>query len=237
MSMLKALLLTRDQQVVGVVRGVLESASAELDPFGSTREARAILAQRKFDAIFIDCDDVQDGSALIQEVRRGKSNSKSIIFAIVNKVTSVQAAFEIGANFVLEKPVSAERAARSLRASQGLILRERRRFYRHDVQGTAYLTFAQMREAAFPLTNVSEGGIGLATRRIPEMNGPVQMRFTLPGTSHRFEARGEFILGHDAGIVGIRFLTIPPASKSELDRWLSQRLPSVAPSMVPAGAR
>ncbi|HVH89162.1 MAG TPA: response regulator, partial [Terriglobales bacterium] len=124
--MLKALLLTRDQEVLRVIRRVLEAGTIELETVTSTDAARQTIERRKFDAILIDCDDVQSGCDIIRELRKGKSNAKSIVFAITNRVTSVKDAFAYGANFVLDKPVSADRAARSLRAAHGLILRERR---------------------------------------------------------------------------------------------------------------
>lgn len=124
--MLKALLLTRDQEVVRVVRGVLEAVTAELETATCTSQGRQTISQQKFDAILVDVDDVQDGCRVIRELRAGSSNNKSIVFAITNHITSVMDAFEIGANFVLQKPISPERAMRSLRAAHGLISRDRR---------------------------------------------------------------------------------------------------------------
>jgi CheY-like chemotaxis protein len=124
--MLKALLLTRDQEVVRVLRGVLEAVTAELETATCTSQGRQTIAQHKFDAILVDVDDVQDGCCVVRELREGRSNRKAIVFAITNHITSAKDAFEIGANFVLEKPISPERAMRSLRAAHGLISRDRR---------------------------------------------------------------------------------------------------------------
>src|SRR5260370_24516284 len=71
------------------------------------------------------------GPAILRELRQGRSNKSCIAFAIVHGRTTVQQAFEMGANFVLDKPISLERATRSVRAAQGLIMRERRRYQRH----------------------------------------------------------------------------------------------------------
>lgn len=233
--MLKALLLTRDQEVLRVIRRVLETVSIDMETVTSTDAARETIARRKFDSILIDCDDVQSGCEVIRELRKGKSNSKSIVFAITNRVTSTKDAFSLGSNFVLEKPISVDRAARSLRAAHGLILRERRRYHRHQVKGTVHLTYGSVRDVPIPLSNISEGGLALGTNRTAEMKGVVQMRFDLPGLAKSLEAKGEFVWTSDTGRVGVRFTSIAPATRAELDAWLSRQLEMIAPGLATAG--
>jgi|SRR5215472_3664230 len=234
--MLKALLLTRDQEVLRVLRRVLETVAIDMETVSSTDAARQTISSRRFDAILVDCDDIQSGCDVIKELRRGKSNSKSIVFAITNRTTTVKSAFELGANFVLDKPVSPDRAARSLRAAHGLILRERRRYHRHAVNATVHVSYGTVRDLPVPLTNISEGGVALGTRRTNEMAGPVQLRLQLPGLNRVIEAKGEFVWTNDAGRVGVRFTTIAPLVKSELDTWLARQLEIAAPNLVSAGS-
>ena len=233
--MLKALLLTRDEEILRVIRRVLDTVAIDLETVTSTDAARQTLGRRKFDAVLVDCDDVQSGCDVVRELRRGRSNAKSIVFAITNKITTVKEAFDFGANFALEKPVSVDRATRSLRAAHGLIMRERRRYHRHPVKATAYLSYGALRDVPLPLSDVSEGGIGLAASRTPEMQGAVQMRLELPGCKRSLEAKGEFVWANDAGRFGVRFTTIAPAAKTELDAWLNRHLEIVAPGLVNAG--
>ena len=219
--MLKALLLTRDQEVLRVIRRMLEMVAIDLENVTRIRLG--------FGA------DVQSGCEVVREMRRGKSNAKSIVFAITNRVTSVKEAFSFGANFVLEKPISADRAARSLRAAHGLIMRERRRYHRHALQTTVRLTYGSQRDVPMPLSNISEGGLALATKHTPDMQGPVAMRFELPGSSRSLDAKGEFVWISDTGKVGVRFTTLPAATKAELDSWLRRQLEFVAPGLIGAG--
>ena len=233
--MLKALLLTRDQEVLRVIRRVLETVSIDLETVTSTDAARQTVDRRKFDAILIDCDDVQSGCDLIRELRRGKSNAKSIVFAITNRVTTVKDAFAIGANFVLDKPVSPDRAARSLRAAHGLILRERRRYHRHPLQTTAHVSYGNLRDVPIPLSNISEGGVALSTTRTADMTGSVSLRFELPGCNRSLEAKGEFVWTSEAGRVGVRFTIVPPITKSELDTWIARQLDASTPALMTVG--
>jgi len=232
--MLKALLLTRDQEVLRVVRRVLETVTIDMETVTSTDAARQAIGRRKFDAVLVDCDDVQSGCDVIRELRGGKSNAKAIVFAITNRITTIHDAFTIGANFILEKPISVDRAARSLRAAHGLILRERRRYHRHQLQATAYVTYGSLRDVPVPLSNISEGGMALSASRTADMKGPIHLRFQLPGSSRSLEAKGEFIGNGNSRHVGIRFTSIPPATKSELDAWLSRQLEVFAPGLINA---
>src|SRR5437762_2018978 len=117
--MLKALLLSRDQEVVRVMRRALETVSIGAEVVTASEQAGESINRQKFDAVLIDVDDVHEGPTVIPKLRSGKSNQRSIVFAITNGITTVKTAFDMGANFVLGKPVSFERATRSLRAAHG----------------------------------------------------------------------------------------------------------------------
>lgn len=232
--MLKALLLTRDQEVLRVIRRVLETVSIDMETVTSTDAAREIIARRKFDTVLIDCDDVQSGCDMIRELRKGKSNSKSIVFAITNRVTSTKNAFDIGANFVLEKPVSIDRTTRSLRAAHGLILRERRRYHRHRISATAHLSYGNRRGVRVPIKDISEGGLALGTDPTEDMKGSVEIRLELPGLNRIVEVRGEFVWTSDKGHVGVRFTSLANQAKSELESWLARQLEFTLPGLVGA---
>ncbi len=230
-QILQALLLTRDQEALKVLRRVLETVSIDLQTVTSTDQSRQVISRKKFDTILMDCDDVQDGTSIIREIRRGKSNSKAIIFAITNRTTSVRQAFDLGANFVLDKPISPDRASRGLRAAHGLIVRERLRYHRHEVASTVNITYGPVRDARLPLSNVSEGGLALHAKHTPHMQGPVFMRFDLPGCIRSIEATGEFVWSTHAGRVGIRFTNISADAKTALELWLYRQLQSVLPGL------
>src|SRR5881394_3070680 len=215
--MLQALLLSRDQDVVRTMRRAFETVSVGVSVVTASDQALESVGKQKFDAVLVDIDDVHDGANVIPRLRAGKSNQRSIVFAITNGITSVKAAFEMGSNFVLDKPVSFERAARSLRAAHGLILRERRRYFRVPVSLSAEVSFGSVRDVPVPLTNISEGGVALGTNRTSDMTGPVQLRMQLPGLNRILEAKGEFVWTNNTGRVGIRFTTIAPLAKSDLE--------------------
>jgi DNA-binding response OmpR family regulator len=220
---LQALLLSRDPEVHRTLRRVLEAANIETEPFHRPEQARAALARNKYDALLVDCDDTEGGPAVLQELRQGRSNKSCIAFAIVHGKTSVQKAFEMGANFVLDKPISIDRATRSVRAAQGLIMRERRRYHRHLLNATGAILVDSGAELPVSITNISHGGISIECARQLDQGGAARLKFLLPGTKRVLEVKGEVMWSNSEGQAGIRFQVLSTEAKRHLDAWLERR--------------
>lgn len=220
---LQALVLSRDPEVQRSIRRVLESANIDMELSQNIEQTRMALGRRKYDAFLVDCEDAQGAAAMLKELRQGKSNRNCIAFALVNARTSIQQAFEMGANFVLDKPISVDRATRSIRAAQGLILRERRRYHRHLVKATGAITVDSGSEVPVNITNISQGGISIECTRRLDQGGAARLRFQLPGAKHTLEVKGEVMWSTPDGKSGIRFQVISVDMKKELDTWLERR--------------
>src|SRR5215475_15582320 len=188
---LQALLLSRDPEVHRTIRRVLDTANIDLDLSNNTEQARHILLRRKYDALLVDCDDMPNGPMILRELRQGKSNKSCIAFAIVNGKTSIQQAFEMGANFALDKPISLERATRSVRAAQGLIMRERRRYHRHLVSASGVIIVDGNTELSVTILTLSEGGVSIECARQLEKGGAARLRILLPGSQNYLDLKGE----------------------------------------------
>ncbi len=220
---LQSLLLSRDPEVHRTLRRVLDAANIELELCNSPEEARTALTRHKYDALLVDCDDIQEGPAILKELRQGKSNKSCIAFALVNGKTTVQQAFEIGANFVLDKPISVDRATRSVRAARGLIMRERRRYHRHLLRATGAILVDSGSELPVSITNISHGGISIECARQLDQGGAARLKFLLPGTKKALEIKGEVMWSTPEGNAGIRFQVLSMDVKEELDSWLERR--------------
>src|SRR6516164_5102323 len=230
---LQALLLSRDPEVHRTIRRVLDTANIDLEVCNHPDHAREALGRRKFDALLVDCDDTDKGPEVLQELRQGKSNKSCIAFALVHGKTSVQQAFQIGANFVLDKPISVERAQRSVRAAQGLIMRERRRYHRHLLRASGAILVDAGAELPLNITNISHGGISIECSRKLDEGGAARLRLQLPGTKRDLDIKGEVMWSNPEGQAGIRFQVIPAEVKKELDSWLERRaLPLGGGAMV-----
>src|ERR1035438_9600421 len=75
---LESLLVTRDQQVIGVLRPAMEKLSIDVEVCRGARSGNEILQSEKFDAVIVDCDDLEGGLDLLQGLRKSISNKNSV---------------------------------------------------------------------------------------------------------------------------------------------------------------
>lgn len=224
---LEALLLSRDDQVLKTMRRVLDEANIDVQVCSDAEAALQTLNRHKFDTFLVDCDDIPSAPMVLQQLRKGKSNKSCIAFALVSGRTTVREAFEMGANFVLDKPVSVERAMRSVKAAQGLIMRERRRYHRHLVKASGVILVDGATDLPVSIITISEGGVSIECARQLDAGGAARLRILLPGSKTYLDLKGEVIWSDTEGRAGIRFQVLPVETKRELDSWLEKRAFSV----------
>lgn len=224
---LQSLLLCRDPGTVRVFRRALDDLGIAVEVATTAESMLELLDRNKFDAIIVDCDDVAGGAEVLTSVQQSPSNKRAIVIAVINGTTNMRAAFEMGAHFALDKPVTLERAVRSLRAAHGFMITEHRRYFRHAVDSQAYLTFGVVKRLACKITNISDGGMAVALSEQISPSWTVEVRFELPGAPQTLEVKGEFAWSDGKGIAGIRFIYIPNESKKVLGKWLAERTEDV----------
>jgi DNA-binding response OmpR family regulator len=158
---LDSLILSKDPELVRVIRPTLEKLSIDVEICPEARAGAGILITDKFDAVIVDCDDLSGGLAVLQGLRSTPSNKNSVAFAILNgKRTTMQDAFGMGANFVLQKPISALNASRCFHAALNFMIKERRRYFRQPVKMQVKVVY-EGKTLNATSTNISEGGIAL----------------------------------------------------------------------------
>jgi CheY-like chemotaxis protein len=221
---LESLLLTRDPQVIRVLRPTLEKLSIDVEICRGVSSGAEILSNEKFDAVIVDCDDLNGGLEVLGALRKGTSNKNSVMFAILNGTTTTHRAFELGANFVLQKPISALNANRCFGAALGFMARERRRYFRQPVQMPVTVLLAGGQELKATSTDVSEGGMAVQVRGKMPKSGVSKVVFTLPGMKSKMEPKAELAWADDKGRVGIRFLDISQSSREQLESWLAENM-------------
>lgn len=220
---LQALLLSLDQQAQDTFHQVLDRASIDLRLCQSTEEAFSILNRDKYDAFLVDCDDCAGAAAVLEGLRKSNLNRSAVAFAVVNGKTTVEEAFRLGANFVLDKPISFDRATRSVRALQGLVLQERRRHHRHLLRATGVILVDEGTELPVTVTTISRGGVSIECSRRLDLGGAASLRLFLPGAMHSIQAKGEIVWSTEEGRAGIRFQVIAGEDRAELQEWLEKR--------------
>jgi CheY-like chemotaxis protein len=221
----QGLILSRDERVSGVFRRVFDSAGIKLQVSSQAGDSLSLLAKNKYDAVIVNCADIDDGYDVLTALRKGNSNNSSIAFAITNGKVSVKLAYAAGATFVVEKPVTDDRVSKALRAAYGLILRERRRYLRHYLDTPMVAMFnGDSFENEVRLVNLSEGGMAFSTRVPKKIEGSVTFRFRLPESSSMISGAGGLTWRKEQSHFGLKFAPLIGPNRKELDNWLSKRV-------------
>jgi c-di-GMP-binding flagellar brake protein YcgR len=183
------------------------------------------LTRERFEGIIADLAD--DGAIeVLRSARSAPCNKQAVAVAIVEPIVGLKAVFEVGAHFVLYKPVSSERAKSSFRAARALMKSERRRNARVAVQIPVIMRSPEAGgNMKVTTVDLSEGGMAvvLPNRRRP--SGQWQIAFTLPGTCKPLEIPADFAWEGAKEQAGLRFLQTSPEVTLQLREWLKQNSP------------
>jgi CheY-like chemotaxis protein len=222
---LKALLLCSDAKIVRVLRRVLGDLEIEVDLCADGDSALRKLTRQRFEAIIVDCAD--DGAnEVLRSSRSAPCNKQAVAVAIVEPVVGLKAVFDVGAHFVLYKPVSSERAKSSFRAARALMKSERRRNVRVAVQIPVVMRSPGLGGNMRVMTvDLSEGGMAVKIERGKRPTGRWQTAFTLPGRQTALELPAEFAWEGSGDQAGVRFQQISPEATRRLREWLKQNSP------------
>jgi len=222
--MLDSLILSQDPELVRVIRPTLEKLSIDVEICHEARAGADILITDKFDAVIVDCDDLNGGLAVLQGLRTTPSNRNSVAFAILNgKRTTTQEAFGMGANFVLQKPISLLNASRCFHAALNFMLKERRRYFRQPVKMLVKVVF-EGKTLSATSTNISEGGIALMLREALPKGASPHLKFCLPDTDIQIDVEAEVAWVNVKGLAGFRFHNLAKSFQEKLDEWLDDRM-------------
>jgi DNA-binding response OmpR family regulator len=216
-----SLLFTTDPQVKTVFTDVFELASIRCLLAASWVEALGQLKRNRFDAIVVDEAVDADALDLFKTVRHGKHNRNAIGYAVLRERDSVKTAYAAGAHMVMMKPLNKENVARSVKATHGLILTQRRRYHRHHLTLSGNLLLGNTEELPVDVLNVSESGAALQLKKGTHhaVEGEARLRFSLPDTPV-LEAKCLITWGPESGRIGVKFTRMRSTAREHLDAWL-----------------
>src|SRR5882724_7284809 len=116
-----ALLFCQDEKTARTIAQVLSELDFQVEPCSETFAAVKKLTSQAFEAVVVDCQNEENASLLLKTARNSVSNQASLMVALVEGQAGVAAAFRIGANLVLTKPIAVEQARGTLRVARGLL--------------------------------------------------------------------------------------------------------------------
>jgi len=222
---LQSLVYCSDEKIVRVLRRVLSDLEISADHCSTTDAAVRKLTRQRYEAVIVDCSDTESAGLILRSARSAPCNKRAIAVALVDGATALTSAFELGAHFVLYKPISTERAKASFRAARALMKRERRRNSRVPVELPVTLIFdngtGQQRTST---TDVSEGGMAIKLSK-RQKTASIRVEFTLPGHETAMECKAQIAWEGSSQHAGIRFVDMTPEARDQLKAWLNQHSP------------
>jgi DNA-binding response OmpR family regulator len=216
---LSCLVVSRDPEVL---KGVGEVFSGLDIVFRrDVAGANEAINQNHLDAFVIDCDGVEGSTDLLGTIRNSRSNRNSVIFTLVNGTTTISTVTELGANFVLGKPVDQKRLTTYLQASIRKMEAEHRRYFRYQLALDAEVLLRDGQNVAAQILNVSQGGLAMRLLDRAHLYGPVTIEFNIPGIRKSHVAARAAASWSTERLFGMRYLSMDSESREAYDRWLN----------------
>ena len=222
---LQSLVFCPDEKIVRVLRRVLSDLEIAVERCSDADSAIRKLTRQRFEAVIVDCSDEDVASQVLKSARFAPCNKHAVAVAIVDGTTKLRSAFELGAHFVLYKPISSERAKASFRAVRALMKRERRRNIRVAIEIPVTLILKDGGQQRAVTSDLGEGGIAIQSSQRPKKMGPMSIQFTLPGTSHVVKCMGEVAWENAGRQTGVRFVDMSPETRDRLKAWITNHSP------------
>ena len=222
---LKSLLLCSDDKIVRVLRRTLGDLDIGVELCASSEIALRKLTRERFEAIIVDCAG-PGAAAVLRSARMAPCNKRAIAVAILDPEIGLRSAFEIGAHFILYKPVSVERSKSSFRAARALMKKERRRNSRVSVNIPVEMTSRES-DVHFNVntSDLGEGGLAVSLPRRGKPSGRWKLVFALPGSAKVLEVNAEFAWEGTGKQVGLRFQDPSVEFTQQLREWLGRNSP------------
>ena len=234
---LKCLLLCSDDKIVRVLRRTLGDLEISVQHCTSSEVALRHLTRERYEAIIVDCAG-PGAAAVLRSARMAPCNKRAVAVAILDHGVGLRSAFELGAHFILYKPVSVERAKSSFRAARALMKKERRRNARIPVQIPIEMWSGESSvRLKANTTDLGEGGLALNLPRRSKPHGRWQLKFTLPGSSTAIDVAAEFAWEGNGTQIGLRFQDQSPAVANALREWVGRNSPEIEKDDPPASCR
>jgi DNA-binding response OmpR family regulator len=232
----RALIVDDEPAMCLLMQDVLESTGMHSLTVTQSADAIAHLQSEKFDVVILDFRmPMPDGIDLTRQIRRSGINQMTPVILVSDEqnLAAMSQGFEAGASFFLYKPIDKSRLLKLVRATQGSIEHERRRFRRVPQRSRIQLQFDGSHLEGETL-DVSLNGMLVKVR--PTVPAGSSVHFSLflkPGTEPILGVGTIMrVIGVDQ--VGIQ---IDRLTKSESSRLYEFLLPMIVPETAFAASR
>ncbi len=234
---LKSLLLSSDEKTVRVLRRVLSDLEIDVEHCTAAEDAIRRITRRRFEAIIADGANAEDAGSVLRAAKAAPVNKRALTVVLVESHVGLKGGFELGAHFVLHKPLAVERAKASFRAVRALMKRERRVQLRVPVQIPVECFDSGSRRYEAKTLDLCEGGMAIQFSGRVAKEPSFRFSLELPGVDQSLEIHGELAWEGDGHQAGVRFKNTTDEQRNLLRQWLSSQLPEPEADDPPVNCR
>jgi len=206
---LKLMVVDHDAATLAMVEGVFSSHGVEVHTARDGAEAVAPIVEEKFDGFLLEVSlPNTDGCQLSSWVRKSTRNARAPIIHMSARPDpqTMQRAFQAGGTFFLTKPLDRGRLMRLFRSTSGIMLQERRRYWRIPLSVPSQCSVGSRELSGCSIRDLSVTGVLLECGGSLYPGAKVYLIFSLaPSDPFPVSASGTVVRIDDAGRAGIRF--------------------------------
>ena len=232
---LEALVVGSDPAMIDAILPCLREMGIAPFVHKQTVSALQTLTRQKIDALFVD-QERDPELAVLKRMRNSPSNHAAVAFAIVRERNSPGDASRV-ADFVMDKPLAPMSVSRAVRAAFGMMLNQRKRYFRHSVRVPIDLIDSTYRRFLGQTLNLSQTGIALECATPFAVHEIVQLEFYLPGIAEKFKCKAQIIWRAEQGKAGLAFTELRSADKQRLESWIEEEFQRPLTMATPAGSK
>jgi len=233
-----ALLVCTDPGSLAITQKILEEYGITVKLAATSSAAQELIKTHKFDLAVYDTD---VPGALELCPQRPVFNAPKMVFAMARKA-NLSALHGRRVHFVVQKPFTGGLFARSLRASYGTMIRERRASFRHSVKinpvsGVLLQEAGNQNLRQSIILDLSQNGMCIQTQEVLPQGATLQVDFELPDSREVVHVTGSVMWTRASGRTGLRFVQVPAQEQKALIAWLDSILPfdaEIIPRLVPS---
>jgi CheY-like chemotaxis protein len=224
----RALLVCKDPQARTVISESLRPLAIRPEICEDALCALGLLESQKFEAVFVDFQLGEQAELFRQQVQSSRSNRTAVTFAIAPEGDEDS---KPKSTFVLYRPLKESSVGQTLKAAYGMVIRERRRYFRCPVAVPAVIQGPAAPKLLCETVNISEGGIAIrSSTELPASADVIQ--FELPGSANQFSVETRTRWQHAGGFMGLEFKSLSIRQRAELQEWLARKLEQTLPANV-----
>jgi CheY-like chemotaxis protein len=223
-----ALLICKDPQARAVISESLRPLAIRPEISEDAFAALDLLERQKFEAVIVDFQLGEQAELFRQRLQFSRANRTAITFAIAPEGDSEA---KPKSTFVLRRPLSESSVCQTLKAAYGMVIRERRRYFRCPVAVPAVIHGPGAPGLLCDTVNISEGGAAIRSRTEAPAAAEV-VQFSLPGCAKEFSVETRLCWQHPSGLMGLEFKSLSVRQRAELQDWLARKLEQTLPASV-----